>query len=485
MIRLCVASNKKRMELENWLRSAGIPVLPPPAEGGSPEEEVAGARGILCWYDADFQHNDDCMRALRAAWLPAAAHGQLARRVYFILPAHYSDPRALHEAGRSRPELDLLFFPEPPSVEARAELATVLAERLPTTPFSSLILPEVPRWGTPPDIHSSFWGRDPELWELHGLLLESRQVAVSGRDRPLPVYVTGMGGVGKSRLVLEYTRHFGSAWPGGIFWMGRGDGDLWPALCDQVGIAAGPQEQREARLKEMLEKSPPYLWVLDDPVEPVEPAPTAQGCSLICRREASGLGRSLVLRDLPEEAALQLLGHPVPPELATRVWARVGGLPLALEVVGALLRSEGVAAVERLWEPRPEQQEEATHVSVVRQGLQRLSDGARDLLRLATLVEQGPIPKLLAMELLKTVDGLEAEEAEELLWIHIDEAASLAMLQAESSSFRVHALIQSLVQQEAAVRADQLEERLAGVLLDLLNRPPTGTTPKWVLLRPL
>ncbi|HNC99534.1 MAG TPA: tetratricopeptide repeat protein, partial [Myxococcota bacterium] len=77
------------------------------------------------------------------------------------------------------------------------------------------------------------------------------------------------------------------------------------------------------------------------------------------------------------------------------------------------------------------------------------------------------------------------EEAEELLWIHIDEAASLAMLQAESSSFRVHALIQSLVQQEAAARADQLEERLAGVLLDLLNRPPTGTTPKWVLLRPL
>lgn len=428
MIHLCAASVERRAELEHRLKEAGVPVLPAAVPGSSPEEQVAGARGIICWYDAGFQRSEACMRALRAAWLPAAAQGQLSQRLHFILPTEYSDPRALHPGGRSRPELDLLFFPEPHTAEAWATLATSLSERLPATPFSSLNLPEVPHVGGIPKVGGAFVGRDAELWELHGLLLESRQVAVSGRDRPLPVYVTGMGGVGKSRLALEYVRHFGSAWPGGVFWMGRGDSDLRLALCDQLGIAAGPQEQREAHLRELLGHLPPYLWVLDDPEDPAETAPSGQGCSLICRREASGLGRSLVVEDLGEEAALRLLGHRLPSELAAQWRARVGGLPLALEMVGALLRTVGAAGLGQIWEQLSEGEEEAPLWSVLDQGLRRLSDGARDLLLLATLLEPCPIPKLLAMELLQEVDGQDAEEAEELLWIHVDEAASLAVL---------------------------------------------------------
>ncbi len=485
MIHLCVASPERRVELEHWLKEAGVPLLPVPVAGGSPEEVVAGARGIFCWYDADFQHSEACMRALRAAWLPAAATGQLAKRLYFILPTEFSDPRALHKFGRSRPELDLLFYPEPRTVESRAAFASLLSERLPATPFSSLKLAEVPRFGHIPNPGAAFVGRDTELWELHGLLLESRQVAVSGRDRPLPVCITGMGGVGKSRLALEYTRLFGSAWPGGIFWMGRGDGDLRQALCDQLGIAPGPQEQREADLRARLEPLPPYLWVLDDPADTAEPAPTGQGSSLICRREASGLGRSLVVEDLGEEAALRLLGLPLPPELSTQWRGRVGGLPLALEVLGALLRAGGTDGLRVLWEQQSGEEGDAPLWSVLDQGLHRLSEGARDLLLLATLVESGPIPKILAIELLKEVDGQEEEEAEELLWIHVDEAASLAILQAESSSFRVHALIQSRTQRGGQARQAQLEDRLPAVLLGLLNKPSTSTIPKWTRLRPL
>ncbi len=499
MIYLCAASQDRRRILDQWLRREKVPLLPP-EEGATVEQQVARASRILIWYDADFQRNDACLRALRAAWIPAAAHDQLAERIHFVLPTEILDPRSLHPEGQSRPELDLLFFPEPTSEEGWASLAGGLVARPPLSPFGSLSLPQVPRYGGTLETAHLFIGRDRELWQLHGLLLESRQVAVTGRDRPLPVYLTGMGGTGKSRLVQEYARIFASAWPGGIYDVGRGEEDRRLGLCDELGIAEGPIEGREASLRETLEKGPPYLWLLDDPPEGLEGrlAPTANGSSLISRRKATGLGRSLELEGLGAEDALKLLGEigEKHREIARQLCARLGGLPLAMEVLGALLRSERGADGEQLWERLGEEVERAPADDagapsglwpVLRRGIERLGEGAGDLLLLATLVEAAPIPKILAMELLQEVDGLEEEEAEESLWISIDEAMVLALLQTEATFFRVHALIRLMVGREAKrpARLQALEAALPAVLLRLLSLPSPRAIPKFVWLRPL
>src|SRR5947207_2450058 len=68
---------------------------------------------------------------------------------------------------------------------------------------------------------TSFVGRLKEMWEVHSLLhagdvaqVSYATVATGGIAR-----VSGLGGMGKSLLAEEYALHFGSAYPGGVFWL--------------------------------------------------------------------------------------------------------------------------------------------------------------------------------------------------------------------------------------------------------------------------
>ncbi|HND34049.1 MAG TPA: toll/interleukin-1 receptor domain-containing protein, partial [Myxococcota bacterium] len=238
------------------------------------QEGIAAANALIVWYTDDYEQSAICRWELRRAWIASGA--ELPVRIYLLCapgvaaPAHF-----------------------PPELIYRAEdLPSFLsALRPPSAPFGPppalpLVLP-FPRPSSP-----RFVGRVPELWRLHQLL-----------SQPGSVQVRGLGGLGKSLLVVEYTNQFTAAWPGGIFWV-EGD-DL--RMADLLGLPPGEEELRRTALRQHLLQRGPYLWILDDRAEESPDAPTANGQTLRTTRSTDRPGKSLDLEGLGEEEALGLL----------------------------------------------------------------------------------------------------------------------------------------------------------------------------------
>jgi hypothetical protein len=73
-----------------------------------------------------------------------------------------------------------------------------------------------------------FVGRVADLWAIHSGLLKHNFAMITGSGTGL-VQVQGMGGIGKTLLAEEYALRFGSAYPGGVFWL-RATSDTGEAL---------------------------------------------------------------------------------------------------------------------------------------------------------------------------------------------------------------------------------------------------------------
>jgi tetratricopeptide (TPR) repeat protein len=65
-------------------------------------------------------------------------------------------------------------------------------------------------------LQSGFKGREGTLKQLHALLGEAGKVALTGGTSGL-VYAHGSGGMGKSRLAIEYAHRYRHEYPGGVF----------------------------------------------------------------------------------------------------------------------------------------------------------------------------------------------------------------------------------------------------------------------------
>jgi tetratricopeptide (TPR) repeat protein len=88
-------------------------------------------------------------------------------------------------------------------------------------------LPGTPSLGTPASggkiigstvgsLQSGFKGREGTLKQLHALLGEAGKVSLTGGTAGL-VYAHGSGGMGKSRLAIEYAHRYRHEYPGGVF----------------------------------------------------------------------------------------------------------------------------------------------------------------------------------------------------------------------------------------------------------------------------
>lgn len=231
-------------------------------------------------------------------------------------------------------------------------------------------LARVPRWYPYPRAGSDrFVGRAQELMDLHSMLTRSPVVGITAQIR-------GLGGVGKSLLVIEYARRFGHAWPGGIFWI---DADpAWaiaPRTPDErltrrhnllVGfaaclgvlpiagnLAATARAVDQALTEHTLGER--YLWIIDDlppgvdqgSIESLLPSNPASALLITTRWMAlNALPNRLDLGVLDAEAAHGLLTARRPPRKASELAeahglaAAVGCHPLALDVLGALVRDD-------------------------------------------------------------------------------------------------------------------------------------------------
>jgi WD40 repeat protein len=216
-----------------------------------------------------------------------------------------------------------------------------------------------------------FVGREEELAILHELLDEPTPLGVSSalvdpRATPKVAGLTGMGGIGKSQLVVEYIYRYRDAYPGGYFWinaaepLGEGFAHIGRTLCGD-GYEK-PWRELIRIAADHLRSDPDILLVLDNLPDPMTlnfpvngvVVPAALPCRVLFttrRRDLPGY-RTLAVDRLPSGQALRLLlrgpgrqpildtAHPEH-ETARRICAVLGYLPLALELAAAYLAIAG------------------------------------------------------------------------------------------------------------------------------------------------
>ncbi|MDX6409804.1 MAG: hypothetical protein QOE13_2875 [Gaiellaceae bacterium] len=201
-----------------------------------------------------------------------------------------------------------------------------------------------------PVASSPLVGRERELAELTALLTDSERL----------VTLTGAGGSGKTRLGLQVSAELLEDFPGGVFFV--------PLAALSAPELVRPAIARAAGVRELEELAGRRALLLLDNFEHLLDAAAEVGALLKAGGAAKVLATSraplrihgeyeFALDPLPEIDAVELLVQRArsvrrdfaPDEHAKEICRRVDGLPLAVELAAARLRSlDSVALLERL-----------------------------------------------------------------------------------------------------------------------------------------
>ena len=337
-------------------------------------------------------------------------------------------------------------------------------------------------WSVPYTRNTFFVGRDAELEELHQALTKGGKTAVTQ-------VLTGLGGIGKTQMALEYAHRYRDEYCA-VFWARAGsDQEL---TTDYAGIAAvleleekaaaNPAETREA-VKAWLAANTGWLLILDNAVTPAAVKtflPTAHGGRVLLTTRsqevrALGIAAPLALEQLSPDEAQRFLLHSTGREQDTdqeRQAARdlgveLGGLPLALEQAAAYiaqndtrfqsyLKSYKKRRLTLLDAQAPEQgdyqQSVATTWELNFKAVQQKSPAAIDLLHLSAFLAPDRIPLELLVKSASELgdalaDALDMADEDELV---VDDLLlplarySLLHRQTKTNSYDVHRLVQEV-----------------------------------------
>jgi tetratricopeptide (TPR) repeat protein len=176
--------------------------------------------------------------------------------------------------------------------------------------------------------------------------------------------VSGMGGVGKTQLAIEYAHRYGQRYPGGVFWLNFAKEE---DIVTEVAACGGREGDETSgwsamKLPEQAEKVQQFwqeseaarLLIFDNAEDPAlveqwRPKHGRCGVLITCRRDEwpAEMGvKRLPIETLPRVKSLELLAEVRPViktdskerEVAGKICERLGDLPLALTVAAAYLR---------------------------------------------------------------------------------------------------------------------------------------------------
>lgn len=334
----------------------------------------------------------------------------------------------------------------------------------------------VPRSGV-----AQFIGREPELKTLHTQLQQGNLVSISA--------VEGMGGVGKTELVIQYTHQSATVYKGGICWLFAREFNIGTQV---VGFA---QAQLNLKIPEGLELSDQVascwrnwpegevLLVLDDvvnynrDVKPYLPPPASTRFKVVMttRLKFGPPIQSIALDVLSPEQALKLLTVLIGEErvqreleIAKTLCRWLEFLPLGIELVGRyllkrtdlslstlLVRLQEKAEKRQAIKHDALQRDEATATSTAQRGAaaafelswEELDEPSQHLGKLLSLFALAPIPWYLAESIEQSYCqdsngsqefGREAFEnaRAKLLNLHL-----LQLSQQQEQIYRLHSLI--------------------------------------------
>ncbi|MEH1868354.1 MAG: tetratricopeptide repeat protein, partial [Nostoc sp.] len=353
-----------------------------------------------------------------------------------------------------------------------------------------------------------FVGREDELQNLHQLLQDNKQVAMSTTGYAYAA-IAGMGGVGKTELALQYAIQHREIYNGGLCWLLAKTGD--------VGI----QVVQFARTQ--LDLNPPedfdllaqvqYCWrrwregdvllVLDDVSDYEQVKPYLQSLPsrfkvLMTTRQKLGRIAQLSLDVLQPEAALELLKSLLKETpgriekelaLANQLCEWLGYLPLGVELVGRYLaRKEDLSLAEMLRRLEKERLDERSlsksksEADMTAQGgvlaafelsWQELEDDDEQLGCLLSLFAAAPIPwKLVEQCLLE-------EDAEDLEEIRDDRLLNLHLLQRKGEGiYQLHPLLREFFQYKLTGldKGEELKLSLCRVIVAVAKDIPETPT---------
>ena len=387
--------------------------------------------------------------------------------------------QALAESGRQadalaayetlRAALDDELGAMPSAVLQEAHLAVLRGE---------VAVAPAPR-GNLPAARTSFVGREADLQRASDLLSRHRLVTL-----------VGTGGAGKTRLALELAaRAQGTSWLVELASLGDGE-SLAPAVLGALGLREATMPDRrtaaadaESRLLDALGASDALL-VLDNCEHIVVAAAELAdrllaGCPrlriLATSREPLGIGGEALapVGPLAEEAAVLLFAQraaSATPDFAldattapivADVCRRIDGLPLAIELAAARLRSMSLQELSDRLHDRFRLLTGGSRAAAGRQRtLRAVVDWSWDLLseperRLARRLSVFPAGATLdAVEAVCAGDGVDADEVFDLLCALVDRSL-LGMRGAITSRWRMLETIREYAEEEAE-RASEL-----------------------------
>lgn len=286
---------------------------------------------------------------------------------------------ALQTFERCRQRLDTELGVEPAA--ATVQLAEQIAQQpdeiddigqwLPTTQPAALEFPDPlqlaepgalpPHSYVPYHRNAVFTGREHDLLQLAAQLL------------PWPEHdgliqttaITGMGGLGKTQVAVEYAYRYGRYYPGGVYWLNfeaeENVSEDVAAIGGERGLALFTDDdrltlsQKVDRVRRAWQEATPRLLIFDnceDPNVAADWLPVTGGCRVLITSRRQRWPKALPitvtpLEILPREDSvflLQELAEHLSPAAAASVADEVGDWPLALHLAGSFLgRYESVA----------------------------------------------------------------------------------------------------------------------------------------------
>ncbi len=353
----------------------------------------------------------------------------------------------------------------------------------PTPDQSTAAQTEEPQFpGALPAVWNIPFRRNPHFTGRDDLIVEIEQALAAGEAAALtqPQAITGLGGVGKTQLAVEYAYRHAAAYD--IVWWLRSEepvtmatdfASLGPELNPPIALAAD-LDRNVAAVKRRLEQTARWLLVFDNApdagsVGRLMPSLSA-GHILITSRDRNwgGVARPLQVRPLPREEAIEFLLERTAQSdraAANDLAEELGDLPLALEQAAAYIETAGKPIGDYLRLFRAKQQEmiqlgrlgqpasgyEATIGAtweISFQSVRKESPAAADLLNLFAFFAPEAIRRewiVAGAEHLP--ETLAAAASDEIAFDHIVAAFrrySLVEVNAEQDSFAVHRLVQTV-----------------------------------------
>ncbi|NEO70695.1 MAG: tetratricopeptide repeat protein [Moorea sp. SIO3H5] len=350
---------------------------------------------------------------------------------------------------------------------------------------------------------SKFVGREPELETLHQRLQQAERVVISA--------ISGMGGIGKTELALQYALNYYRDYLGGVCWLQARDVDLGTQIVEFAQLEMNLEVPQEKAGKPLTpEQKAQWCWdnwqpsdnfvlvILDDVTEydKVKPylPPNQPRFKIIITTRKQSLAESfdlLALEVLSEKAALELLESLIGTERLNRQWSEakklckwLGYLPLGLELVGRDLKifkkDLSLADMQQRLEKKHLEQEsltEAAATMTAQKGVAaafelswlELDEQAQELGCLLSLFALAPIPWYLVENCLPDQDSEDLEDIRDYSLLELN-----LLGRKGQGIYQLHELIREFLRDkmERYDGADQLKQGFAQAMVAVADKIP-------------